>query len=1250
MKSSSFYYILIFGIVLSLLLSFGFSSLENRTHNMETIVEDFQETFQDREKQAKDVLKNVYNQFDQKGEILLTDEEWVHALNERYDKYGEVVLISRGDSVRFISHNALPVSHYSLPYYDSGVFLLSNGWYSVYSRNFEDYHIWVFSLVKNEYRYKNRFLVNDFQSDYHVPEFIEISYDAASDGFSVYHTNDDYAFSLMVADEKQLVYTWPPARNLSLFFAFFSIVLLLVGFYTSASAISKKGYPWRAVGYLFFALLLLRSVIFYFRIPNVLHESELFSAAHYASSYWLPSLGDLVLNLILVNILLFFIFNNISRLNFSPARSALLSGIVRFMLLAVLASAALIVVEGIRGLVINSNLNLNVRFIFTPDVYHILGFLIITGLFFFYYVLNLAVASFIRQRLTSQYTRITTAVFAGILMAVAGVFLPEGYYLFWLLIFATSAFSLLYDFRDTHSFSLARILMFFFIYALLSTYGLHVFNTEKERAHRQNVALRIASEQDPVAEFLFSELEEDLFDDDYLNQMVLEDPYNESLIAEYLKSVYFTDFWAKYDIQITTCAPGEILYFKPFDEELVCDDYFSDYIHYFGKPGFSERFYYLDNNTGRNSYLAVVPVMNENREGAAYNLYIEFESRFIPKELGFPELLVDEKIDISRNLGEYSYAIYKNGVMTHKFGSYFFSIHAESYDEKEETFIFFGADGYSHLLYNRDPETKIIVSKPRETLLEKIAPFSYLFIFFLVITLIIWALYQYSNKKPVFSLNFKKRLQFTVIGIVLISVVAIGSASAWFIFNIYKNKNEAFINEKAHSILIEMESHLMEDPVLDISYQEYLSQLLLPLSQVFFTDINIFSTDGSLLASSRPKVFEEGLIAPMIHPVAYNSLLISGKSLFIHNEKIGNLEYISAYVPLRNIQGELIAYINLPYFAQQSELRNEISYFLVAFINIYLLLLLMSVIIAFFISNHVTKPLQIIRDSISRLSIGKINEKIDWKRNDEIGQLIGEYNRMIDELAVSADLLARSERESAWREMAKQVAHEIKNPLTPMRLNVQYLQRAWKDKVEDYDERLERFTKTMVEQIDNLSIIAGEFSDFAKMPASKNETIDLREFISEVIDLYEGFEKLQIQLNLPEKDQPLMIYADRKQLLRVFNNLIKNAMQAYSRDETATIIIDVSVEGNYCKTTLRDFGGGIADDLKKNIFQPYFTTKTGGMGLGLAMVKSIIQSFNGHIAFESQKGEGTNFIIRIPYFQPGGDTTDDVLPDDKPNV
>jgi len=252
-----------------------------------------------------------------------------------------------------------------------------------------------------------------------------------------------------------------------------------------------------------------------------------------------------------------------------------------------------------------------------------------------------------------------------------------------------------------------------------------------------------------------------------------------------------------------------------------------------------------------------------------------------------------------------------------------------------------------------------------------------------------------------------------------------------------------------------------------------------------------------------------------------------------------------------------------------------------------------------------------------------------WNRNDEIGKLVNEYNRMIDELARSAELLARSERESAWREMARQVAHEIKNPLTPMKLSVQYLEQSWNRHSPDWDKRLAKFTQTMIEQIDTLSAIAGEFSDFAKMPVTKKENTNLVEVIQNAISLFRNYDNVHITFSKPSFSD-FFVFADKEQLLRAFNNLLKNSIQAIGTRPDGKIEITVEHSGTNCKIEITDNGGGIPAELRNKIFSPNFTTKSGGMGLGLAIVRSIIVNSGGEISFRSVEGEGTTFVILLP--------------------
>lgn len=456
--------------------------------------------------------------------------------------------------------------------------------------------------------------------------------------------------------------------------------------------------------------------------------------------------------------------------------------------------------------------------------------------------------------------------------------------------------------------------------------------------------------------------------------------------------------------------------------------------------------------------------------------------------------------------------------------------------------------------------------------------------------------------------------------------------SLFYLANLNNSKNLDILSEKTHSVLIELEHKLAAEPALPPELSSYLDGLLHKFSQVFFSDIHLYSLDGNLLASSRREIFKEGLQSAKMNPQAYQEMAYRNKTVFMHQECIGRYEFLSAYVPFRNNLDQTIAYLNLPYFARQTEIRQEISTFLTAFINIYIILIAIAIFIALFISGYITQPMQLIREKMRKLRLGKTNEKIDWPIRDEIGNLIGEYNRMIDELATSAELLARSERESAWREMAKQVAHEIKNPLTPMKLSIQYLQKAWDERAPDWEQRLKRFTETIIQQIDNLSVIASEFSDFAKMPQTYLEKIDLKEVVANALGLFSEFRHIEfIADQVPEA--PCYVYADRKQMLRVFNNLIKNSVQAIPVDKRGKIEIEIRLENDTYLSRVTDNGIGIPQDLARRIFSPSFTTKTGGMGMGLAIVKSIIINTGGEIWFESEEGIGTTFYIRLPVCQ-----------------
>jgi nitrogen fixation/metabolism regulation signal transduction histidine kinase len=365
-----------------------------------------------------------------------------------------------------------------------------------------------------------------------------------------------------------------------------------------------------------------------------------------------------------------------------------------------------------------------------------------------------------------------------------------------------------------------------------------------------------------------------------------------------------------------------------------------------------------------------------------------------------------------------------------------------------------------------------------------------------------------------------------------------------------------------------------------------------------------------------------------MNPKALYALKVQNRSRFIQDENIGELSYASAYLPYFNQNNRLIGFLNLQHFGQQKEFEDQIQQFLVSIINVFMLLLVLSVIAALLISNWLTAPLRIIQDNFAKLRFGKENAPIVYEKEDEIGALVKAYNSKLQELEFTAGQLAKSERESAWREMAKQVAHEIKNPLTPMKLSVQQMMRVFDPADPSSVEKLKKVTASIIEQIDALTLIANEFSNFAKMPLPQETAFDLIPLIANVIEVFG--EESGCVLEMKSALSKAEITADKDQMIRVFNNLIKNAIQSIPSEKSGRILITLSETEGHWFIEIADNGIGIPETEQDRIFVPYFTTKSTGTGIGLAMIKQIIENHHGSIYFKSKVNKGTTFSIELP--------------------
>ncbi|MCB4798413.1 sensor histidine kinase [Neotamlana laminarinivorans] len=397
------------------------------------------------------------------------------------------------------------------------------------------------------------------------------------------------------------------------------------------------------------------------------------------------------------------------------------------------------------------------------------------------------------------------------------------------------------------------------------------------------------------------------------------------------------------------------------------------------------------------------------------------------------------------------------------------------------------------------------------------------------------------------------------------------------------------------------------------------------IAHIHKLQINLYDLDGTLLISSKTNL-KVNVEDRCIDAEILNDISHSADHRYVDNNMVNGETFLSSYTFIKDQKSKPLAILNLPYLENDDFLNMELNEFLERLRYAFLLILLMAIGIAFLLSKYITKSLKSISDKINATRLEKRNQKIETSdTSEEISTLVSSYNSMIDELEESAIQLAKSEREQAWREMAKQVAHEIKNPLTPMRLTVQNFQRKFNPRDPEIDDKVNEYSKTLIQQIDTMSSIASAFSNFAKMPAQQNETLNVVKIVKLALDIFN-----ETYIVFSAQEEEIIAKVDRTQLIRVVTNLVKNAIQAIPVEVEGKIEVRVSKSDNKVLITVADNGTGISEENIAKVFEPKFTTKSSGMGLGLAMVKNIVENHKGSITFTTKKNKGTTFTVIFP--------------------
>lgn len=1091
--------------------------------------------------------------------------------------------------------------------------------------------------IKWNYFKQTKYLKNYFVADNNIEDYYDISKE--NKGIGIRNAVGKILFYIRV-NTKQ---TAESPNNMAIAIRIIAVLFLLLFINALARELSKKISIPKGFSFLILVLILFRIITYFFHFPFNFRQYELFDPAIYASSNLHPSLGDLLINVIIFFWVASFIKFSLSRANqnivsFVPEKLKLWISYLGLILITVLS---FYFVELIISLVADSSISFDVTNFFSLDIYTVISFVIITFLIISFYHITHALIQPALSLKFSWYQITIIILVTGLLILTFNI--THAYTSVRLVLLVWLGCYIALILRRKKEITTALIKSSFFIFWIMG-FSISVAvliitqNRNIEIEKQKKFAEKLASQSDPAAESLFRIAITSLSDDFLTSNFPrLRSEFSNNYIKDSIISANFSGYLNKYDTHIYTFDQ----FYQPlFNEDSVTYSRLKTGIKNQKAIGEIPGLYYFE--TPANGFGFLYEKTIQQTDSLIGRIFIVADPRKYASEALYPELFKEigessDDADIN-----YSYAIYNKLRLVNYFNDYNFPVTIQRSSIPVTEFELRHHHGYNELWHNVDNSKVIIVVKMHSTFIEVLTLFAYLFCSFLAVVLffhlgnfLLRIKFRYTGIKRLLHFNIRTQIQITIIAVSIFSFVIIGIATISFFMIRFDKNNQERLLRSMQIMAFEIERKIQSQLVFDDAYtltnlgnNSDLGRQIMEVSEIHNVDVNFYDKTGKLSISTQPYIYNKHVVSNYMEPKAYQVLHYDKIVQFIQQEKLNNFDYLSIYVPLRDESGSTLAYLNVPYLNSQTELNRQISNFLVTLINLNAFIFVIAGIIALLVTDRITLSFSFIADKMKRIALGKANEEIVWDKNDEIGVLIQEYNKMVKKLEESAITLAKNERESAWREMAKQVAHEIKNPLTPMKLSIQYLQKAVDNNASNVKDLSRQVASTLVQQIDQLAKIASDFSQFANINDLKVEQFDIGEVLQMLVLLHKTSE--HVNIDYKKEAGNYNILADKTQINRLFTNLIKNAIEASQENEISNIKIHQYDESDYVVVSIKDNGEGIPEDRWDKIFVPSFTTKSSGTGLGLAICRGIVEKANGKIWFKTKEGEGTTFFISIP--------------------
>ena len=1091
---------------------------------------------------------------------------------------------------------------------------IGNAYYEVRHRRSEDMDYFALLRIKYSYPYTNKYIKDGYG------KFLRISEDN-TDQIKLFTSSVEKGHVITTREGKELFHVvfGPHYKERVPSYLLFTLYLLFfLSLFYIYGLVLKNTSSWKSqLLYLFVFILFLCGLRYFmqtFRLPPSVYRLPIFNET-LSKDIFISSLGDFLLTAFCVFQVMYVTLSNI-KINYeNPVLRR-----YRYVMAAVLFLFVFFYINffnfSIDLVVENMDIHLNIAQLVNVGISSLVAFIAI--------ILSGLVIVLILYGMVSVFQHFFSFGSMVLFATCVCLFLwPMGHWLrlythfwdcffIWVIILLVAVNKYLVK-KDIQRSIYILVIFLLSVYIVMVTKSYEQF---KEQRQRMNYATELIEERDYNFEKRLLELDEVIAQSDELRHLLdgHHDVAADSLLGKSMLDMTGYNYYPN----ITFCRDRDSLWLSDIGELWECRNYFEELIQKSGYELEGTHFYSIGVFDGFVTYIGRFCF------GDTY-LYLRFDAPKDDEGLGYPQLLSRKSADENNHVYHYSYAKYSGGELVSSSGNFVYhkKLDALVKGNPEKVEIIEKA-GYSHMLIPVDREGTLVISLHGSTF--SLYYMNALYAFFICILISSYGLFFNVNR----DINFlrgtlKARIKNRVISLICVLFVLLTALS------IYTNTKsfESRHNAKAIDLLKYVNKELERLKCVDWEECPDILETLSDMSELLLVDINVYAESGRLVATSRPEIFQHGFQGDLINPKALKQIRSLNTASYIESESIAELEYLSVYMPLMLDNGKTYI-LNIPYFAQNDELNLDIIIMVVITVNIAIVMMVLAFILSGVVAERVTKPLQMLNDKLKMMRIGGKNEKITYHQKDEVGMLVREYNNMVDKLEESIEQLARSERENAWREMARQIAHEIKNPLTPMKLNIQFMLRSLQmEDNERFKQRFQEVSKMLMEQIDNMAHIASAFSDFAKLSVARAEVLRLDELVKNCILLFRN----SVSTLTCEVEEGSLVYADKEQMRRVLINLLKNAEQSIPDGRAGEIRVTVKVFDRKVEIRVKDNGVGIPEELRKKIFEPNFTTKSSGTGLGLAISRSIVESFGGSIGFRTELEKGTEFFVVLDRYR-----------------